>query len=73
MKYKQYIVSLSTVIGIILVIVCIFSIGAATAVEPHAFAIALQEFFAGATSDTSSVLADLDGDGVDELVALRIT
>ena len=42
-----------------------------TNVNPHYFATALEEFFAGATGYTCAVLADLDGDGIEELVAIK--
>jgi hypothetical protein len=43
----------------------------APATESHFYATALQEFFDGATGHTAAVLVDLDGCGVDEVVAVK--
>ena len=40
--------------------------------EPHPFSVALRDFFADATGHPrSAVLVDLDGDGIDEAVAVK--
>jgi len=41
--------------------------------NPHFYATALREFFAGATGHKAAVLVDLDGDGEDEVVAVKVT
>ena len=70
MKYKQHKRTLSAVMAMVLIIGCIEGFGAAIAVEPHPFAIALKEFFEGVNGHTAAVLADLDGDGEDEMIAI---
>ena len=40
--------------------------------QPHFFATALQEFFRGATGVTNAVLVDLNSDGVEEVVAVKV-
>jgi len=45
--------------------------GLTDSAEPHPYATALQEFFKDAKGETAAYLADVNGDGVDEMLAVK--